>query len=872
MVNEFKPHIVHLTGHGAVQGGEGRFAFEKEDGTADHVSSTELRRFLAGSGVQCVFVSGCKSGKAPREALAGICQGLVGWEVPLAVGWAASIADDLATSFARTFYRTLKSGQPVDRALLLACQEAWTACEKRDDPSWTLPVIYSATDQVQIFDPKKPPETLNRRNEILAALPGMKEGYAEHFVGRRREQQRLLPALRNGDMQVVIITGLGGSGKSTLATRLAHKLETGGFTIIPVPSSRENPLSSARLLQAFSDAFRQEARKIRAVNAQKADELSAIAEDLNNPRLSVQSRLRDAVAALNEGRFLLLLDNFESNIDEADRHILDPELSKFYRHLLYYLSGSSRAIITTRYPPSDVPVLPSKVHKEDLGDFPESFFLKIMQRDPEVERRIRSGELPMPLMTELHKKFGGTPRFLIQMREAVKEMDAELLVAELARAELPVDTEQGELERLRDEYFGGIFIDRLFGYLRLESQKALCRAAVYGVPATMEGLAAVAGVPLNDADAFARSWQDRAFAYQETGKSKEPLWIVYSLLRGWLLAKLSPEERTDAHKAAGDFLYRLLKQGTETSLGLHWTDCLLEARNHYINGEDLNKARDATNTLSTYYLNTGNYKNSIDLHNEINRYGEYPYSMIRVAQSYLNMGNLSEAINHFEKALSLIGNPTSYEGAAAIYGLAQVERIKGNHAIAREKLLDVIGISKQINDTSIEASALQELAIIDHDQGNLDDALKKFTQEIEIKNKINKINKYSDPSLLHNIGSIYLGKKEYDKSLDYFLEALKIEQQKGDKHGEGMTFSLLAMVALWLNKSECCLRLSILSTIILKSIGHYYLPKVEFIIKDLSGHLNLTPNQLDEKMMMISESYKKDRGWGLISMAFNRSR
>jgi hypothetical protein len=108
-VSEFQPHIVHLTGHGAVFEGEGRFAFEKEDGTADLVSSAELRRFLAGSGVQCVFVSGCLSGKTPREVLAGICQGLVGGGVSLAVGWAASIADDLATNFARTFYRTLKA-------------------------------------------------------------------------------------------------------------------------------------------------------------------------------------------------------------------------------------------------------------------------------------------------------------------------------------------------------------------------------------------------------------------------------------------------------------------------------------------------------------------------------------------------------------------------------------------------------------------------------------------------------------------------------------------------------------------------------------------------------------------------------------------
>lgn len=98
-VSEFRPHILHLTGHGVVRDGKGHFAFEKEDGTADLVPADELRRFLSGSGVQCVFASGCQTGQVPREALAGVCQALVGAEVPLAVGWAASIADDLAINF-----------------------------------------------------------------------------------------------------------------------------------------------------------------------------------------------------------------------------------------------------------------------------------------------------------------------------------------------------------------------------------------------------------------------------------------------------------------------------------------------------------------------------------------------------------------------------------------------------------------------------------------------------------------------------------------------------------------------------------------------------------------------------------------------------
>lgn len=85
-----------------------------------------------------------------------------------------------------------------------------------------------------------------------------------------------------------------------------------------------------------------------------------------------------------------------------------------------------------------------------------------------------------------------------------------------------------------------------------------------------------------------------------------------------------------------------------------------------------------------------------------------------------------------------------------------------------------------------------------------------------------------------------------------------------------MTFSQLAMIALWLNKRECGLRMYILSIILLKSIGHYYTRELEPIVKDLSGLLNYAPYQLDELIMAISESYEKDRGWDLIVMAFNR--
>jgi len=656
---------------------------------------------------------------------------------------------------------------------------------------------------------------------VLDALPGMKEGYAEHFVGRRREQQRLLPKLRSGDLQVVIITGIGGSGKSTLATRLARRLETSGFIPIPVPSSRENPLNSARLLQAFGDAFRKAARKHKAQgNTQKADELAALAEDLNNPKLSVESRLHDAVAALNEGHFLLLLDNFESNLDEADRCILDKEISGFYRYLLESLSGGSRAIVTTRYPPSDVSVLPSKVHQENLADFPESSFLKIMQRDPEVERRSRTGELPMALLRELHKKFGGTPRFLLQIREAIKDMDAEFLESELAEVELPAGTEQGELQKLRDKYFGDIFTERLYGYLSPESKKALCRSAIYGVPVTLEGLAAVAGAPLEDISAFARTWQDRAFAYQETGRSNAPLWFVYGLLRGWLLARLSPVDRKNAHKLAGDFLVEMDRQNRLGELGLSWVDCLMEARSQYLRAEDLELARTVTDRLSAFLVQSGLYDGARQLNSELLNLEMHPSPMNWVARTYLEQGDNDSARIWYQRSIDSCAGSIQEEVGVALFGLAKIDLRKGDHEAARENFEKAMKIAKQIGYQAGEAENWKALANIDFHKGDYESAREKLGKAMKIMKQIGA--RAGEAEIWHAQAKIDLKECDYKTAWGNFVKSMEITQQIGDRVGEAANFFQLGFLAWELGRSQEGLRLVALAHLMLSSIGHAY--------------------------------------------------
>jgi tetratricopeptide (TPR) repeat protein len=160
--------------------------------------------------------------------------------------------------------------------------------------------------------------------------------------------------------------------------------------------------------------------------------------------------------------------------------------------------------------------------------------------------------------------------------------------------------------------------------------------------------------------------------------------------------------------------------------------------------------------------------------------------------------------------------------------------------------------------------------MIDHDQGDMDEAFEKFLKAMAIERNTGK--KTVSPEILHNIGSIYTSKKEFDKALEMLFRALKLEQQTEDKHGEGMTFSSLGMVALWRNRLEDGLKLFALSTVILRSISHVDLRESEPIVSDLAKRLNYSPEQLEFVLHNVTTSYKLDKGWGLIEAAFGKGR
>jgi len=900
-INEFEPHVVHLTGHGIVHDdGLGYFAFEDERGNTDLRSSVEMREQLFGGiSVQCAFIAGCQTGKAPPvAALGGICQGLVGEEVPLAVGFAASIADDTATAFAHTFYRVIAAGQPVDRAILQARQEVRKLCDERGDPSWTLPVLYAATTQAQTFDTDthRPPAPPPRQAAPQRPLPGMTEGYAASFVGRRRELQRLLPALRDGTYQVVLLTGLGGAGKSTLATRLARRLESDGFEPIAVPSPAESPLNAARLLEICGDAF-------------LAADLRSAHDTLRDGSLAVADRLRYVVRVLNEHSFLLVLDNFEVNLDDHSRRIIDPEVAEFYTHLLTNLTGESRAIITCRYRPADLATLPPTVHEETLGELSEAEFLKFMLRDDAVEGRYRSGELPHDLLLEMHRSLGGTPRFLEQIRTLLRTIGTEELRRELDAVRLPPGQDAGALREARDRYCETIVTARLYGYLSPESKQALRRAAVFHVAVPLAGLAAVSGEPEEAVRRFVREWRDRALAYSEEDRGLGERWLVYGVLRDWLVVggpePLTEEERGTAERLAGDYLRGVEHEDREGGLGLSWIECLLEARSHYLSAGACDDARAVTERITGARVRAGLHREVIRLNQELLTCEEHPGPMNWIGRAHSELSEYPSATSWYERALAAAIN-VPREAATALHGQGTLALRQGDYPAARGWFQRSLAIKREIGDRAGEAATLHQLGTLALRQGDYPAARGWFERSLAIKREIGDrageastlhqlgslaLNQDDYPAArdwfqrsltikrelgyrageaatLHGLGTLALNQGDYPAAQDWFERSLVIEREIGNRNGEAATFHQLGMLAWEMSRRVEGMRLVAVCLLIDQAIGHGDAKSAFRNLAAMAAELEYTEEQLRTFLEEVAAAYQTDRGEGLLAAAF----
>jgi len=887
LAEQFRPHLLHLAVPVKASPGGAAISLPARSGEKEEISAEDLARDLEDS-VSGVILS--RGGMGSAQALHLFCQRLSA-KMPLALAWHAPAAE------LQPIYKALAEGASPEDALLYPPKKG-AELSGTEDALLPFPALYSQADLTGplIDSGSKSVASGFRACSEIPALPGLAEGWTECFVGRRVDISRLFPALREGGVHTLVVTGPTGSGRSALAVYLCRLLADAGYSVLPLYSSPSNPITWTRLLELV------------------ASHLKAAGQENQGRKLfsskAPKDRMNDLIQVLKANRLLLLWDGLE--LDQSGR-ISDPDLSQFYLMMIRGL-GAGRAIITSNKLPAEALTLPAKTWQWKAEGLSQGAFVRRLLYMSGIADRYRQGKISFAALAMHHRLASGLPLRLDQTARALS---------------------------LEDTAAGGDDLAALTSRLEKDSLSALCRACICHIALSPAGIAAVCDLAAEQAESYARIWQSLSLAHISGG-----LLTVPSSISSSLLAMLPQEEIESAHGAAAGFLEGLAEAGRSQEMGLSRLDVLLEARGHYMAAGSWQSATVTTGRISGYLRRRGYYGEIIRLNREL--LDQSISTPIRagpaawLGQAYLDQEDYKRAEEWYERALQFSPEPAYYHSLGlslmhqekfdlaksnlqkaydayseandlsgqmeALSSLAAIDMKKGETKAALEKMESIAGIMRQLGDLPGEAQALQETARLDMMLSNFDSARGRLQRSLEL------LESSHDPRgaafALFNLASLDLEKgdfqaaaEEYARALPLFREmkdraavsairhsqgliqaqagekelaissfkeALAINQELGDKAAEAGSFFQLGALAVLQDRMEEGLKLMATAAVVLRSIKSDEVKNVEPLVERLASQLNYSQEQFMVMVQEVLKGYSKDRGWGLVERASSK--
>ncbi len=511
-------------------------------------------------------------------------------------------------------------------------------------------------------------------------------------------------------------------------------------------------------------------------------------------------------------------------------------LAGFYTFLLKNLSGHSCAIITSRYPPADLLLLPATAYEKVLGDISRATFLRLLLQDTAIAHRYRTNDLTTADLQQLYATLGGQPRFLEQVRCALRDMPVSELRTSLETFDLPSEPLPARLHHLRETYCTHTFVAYLYNRLSEPLRHALNRVAVYTIAVPLEGWTQVANVPSEHMQSYVAAWLQAALVYPitasplqaHTNETNAPpeRWCISNHVRTWwLLAQEGWDEHEQmkaAHQAAGRYLEHLAQENPSSLAGLSPLECLLEARRHYIAARNYAPARQITARISEEYRAAGFLAEIERLNREILEYAPHPLPIVWIGQSHLDRGDILLAHEWFEHGLAITDSAPTEESAHCWYALGMMALNQGDDSTARRMFNHLVDLYHQMGNLAAEASAWQQLALLDMNAENDDAARQKLER------------------------------------------TLSLEQATSNRANEARTFYELGFLAAKAQQFETGLRLTTLALLILRGIGHPDQQNVEAGVNALLAHLGYSSDQFNALIQQVEADYQQDDGWQMV--------
>jgi hypothetical protein len=527
--------VVHLSGHADIDDyGQPYFIMEDDTGHEDRVFADRLYGdALIENLPRLLFLSGCRTGETPdaaddtgHTAAVSFARLLAEkYKVPAVLGWGRSVTDNQAAHAGKIILHELSRGKSILDAIQRTRFELQKNFQLNANPAWPLLRLYSTgiplnavVKENQQWQPKP------RQVKYVFLENSKVRVLNEGFVGRRRQLQTGLTGLKKEIYKVgLLLLGSTGLGKSCLAGKICQRFPD--HTLIVV----HGKLDEWTLQKALTDAF---------VNAQdeKGHEVLARPKDM-------AAKLADLCAtSFKMKKYLLLLDDFEQNLENADQGNpgpLLPEAAQLLKTLLYYLQFSgnmSQVIITCRY-------LFSLTNRgQDMADRLEKVWLTsflnaaLRKKTQELKNILDYDDLSMvPYLVSAGQ---GNPLLMEQMDRLVAEI-SEVQPHELINI----------VKNKKEEFMREHLIPELLQHCGEELILLLRWLSVYQRPVLLKGVGVLAQ------RAGLEEWQEllakgMALSLIEHDRARKSYQVI-PLMRTGLFAAL--ENREAAHESAADY-------------------------------------------------------------------------------------------------------------------------------------------------------------------------------------------------------------------------------------------------------------------------------------------------------------------------------
>src|SRR5262245_16955529 len=474
------------------------------------------------------------------------------------------------------------------------------------------------------------------------------------FQDRHVETRLIGDFLKDEGLRLMTVVGRAGIGKSAMVCRLLRSLEGGQLPDDGGPLAVDGIvyLSDARSTHRVNvpDLY---ASLTKLLSEETKRHLDSV---YRNPQASTRETMQALLVAFPSGWTVVLLDNFEDEVDVETGRIKDAELDEALRALLELPPHGLKVIITTRVAPRDLALVePSRQRRRDMDTGLEHPFAEEVLRAMDADGKVGLRDAPQAMLSQARERTRGYPRALEHLF-GILSADRDTSLQEVLD-----DTRQ-----LLPEQVVAVLVGEAFSRLDLTAQRVMQALAIYRypVPPAAVDYLLQSHIPGVESGPVLHRLVNMQFARRNAGR-----YYIHQVDRDYALDRIvegAPDDREAAmppltrfalrHRAAEWFKRSRKPREAWKTLG----DLAAQLSEFELRceGDDYDTAAALLLEFDfDYLLLWGQYRVMTELHERLQGKISAPRlsgaSVGNLGSAYHRMGQLQRAISCYEQALHL---------------------------------------------------------------------------------------------------------------------------------------------------------------------------------------------------------------------------